>query len=499
MTAPADEGISIRGIARASSKISGVNIVGGLLAVAANVLVARRLGPESLGVVGFVQLWLLYAGFVKPGFMQAAFIEMLHLHGQGKDVEARRVQDVALSAEAAFLVLPAAAIAGASFFFEGLTRAGILIGSLTFVVTSFYQLVDTVQWTHKRFALIARVTLLVRTLQPVLLIVGCYTAGVIGVLLAPIGAILAALAYYRWRTAATAASWVWDPPEARRLAAAGLPLVLNGLLYWSFRTSDRTMVAALLPIASLGYFTFAMSFINQGCQVVSDFLNVLQTSLFSELGRLGSARPLAPKVMRITLLILLLTGAAAGAAQTGFHPMVALFAPRFLPGVGAFDVLTLNLVAMMAPLLATGLLISTVVDRRHTANALQLGGLLLNLALGWTLATRGYGLEGIAWSSAVSQLAIAAGAFVVVHPYLFEGAPAAEPARFYGWCAALVGLTGALHFGMDCGPFAYAEGSPWTAPAAARLTLLAAVWGGAAALTRRVWWAEGQPLFKTTT
>lgn len=490
--------LSIRDVAQASSKISGVNILGGLLSTAANILVARRLGPEALGVVGFVQLWLLYAGFVRPGLIQAAFREMLHLHGRGEEAEARRIQDVAVTAEAAFLLLPASAMAAAGFFMNAPElRVGLWIGSATFVATSLYQLVDTLQWAHKRFDLITRVTLLLRVCQPVLLVVGAYAVGVTGVLLAPLGATTAALVYYSWRTAAVTLSPSWDPAEARRLAWVGLPIVLNGLLYWSFRTSDRTLVAALLPIAAMGYFTFAMSFITQGCQLISDFLNVLQTTLFTELGRLGSVRPLAEKVKRISLLILLCTGCGAGLAQTGFFPLVALFAPRFLPGVPAFDVLSLNLVCTTAPLLAVTILLSAVVDRRHATNLLQAAGLALNLLLGWYLAVAGYGLVGIAWSSAVSQLMVAAGAFALLHPYLFEAAPSAESTRFYFWSAALVGLTGILHWLMDRGPFAYSEGAPWTAAAALRLALVAGAWLSAAALVRRRWW--GQSLFSTTT
>lgn len=473
--------LSIREIARSSSKISGVNIVGGALAAGANILVARHLGPDALGVVGFVQLWLLYANFARPGLIQSAFREMLELHGKGQEAEARRLQDVALTTEILFLAAPASVLAGVGFLFaKPEQRLGLWIGAATFLATSLYQLVDTIQWTHRRFSLITRVTLFLRISQPVLLVLGAWTLGIYGVLLAPLGATAAALAYYRFRTAAAAFTPTWDPPEARRMALAGLPLVVNGFLYWSFRTSDRTLVAALLPLAALGHFTFAMTFITQGCQVVSDFLNVLQTALFTELGAAGAVRPLAGRIQRLSLLILLATGSAAGAAQSLFAPFVALAAPRFMPGVPAFEVLALNLVCTTAPLLAFSVLLSSTVDRRHACNLLQAAGLALNLIIGWALTLKGYGLVGIAWSSAISQLVVALGAHALLHPYLFQNAPAHEAPRFYRWAAGLAAL-----------PFILALTLSRLAPTP-KAAVVSAVWMAAAGLCYHAWW-KGPP------
>ena len=484
--------LSIRDIFRSSSKISGVNIGAGILAAGANIFVARRLGPDVFGVVGWVQMWLFYAGFAKPGCSQAAYREMLHLLGQSKDEEAHRIQDVALTTDWLFLAAPALAMLCASLFVLKRMdmRLGMAIAAVTFTVTSIYQTVDMVQWVHKRFALITRVNLLTGILQPALLIAGTWLLGLAGALAAPAVSTLLAIGYYVLRTQAFDFSPRWDWRESKKLMVIGFPLVLQGLLYWGMRTSDRTMVAAWLSLAALGYFSFAMSFINQGCQLVSDFVNVLQSHVFSELGRLGRVAPLSGKIQRICLLVTLATGCASGLAQAGFHPFVAMLAPKFTPGVKAFEILALNLVCTTISLPINTILNSAVMNRQNLTNGIQVAGLILNVAVGRAFYLLGWGLNGIAWSSAVSQLAVAVAIYAAAHRALFEEDAANSAVRFYSWGLGLIGLTFAMHWTMDRSIFGYAAEGSWLFPFVARILLLSIAWSLTAVLVHRYWWPE---------
>ncbi|MCX5796527.1 MAG: oligosaccharide flippase family protein [Elusimicrobia bacterium] len=489
---------SIRQSFRSSSKLSIINIGGGLLATAVNILVARRLGPESLGVVGLIQLWQLYAGFARPGFLQAGYREMLHLLGQGRQAEARDVGNIALTAEGGSLFVPLAcmALAGMFLYDDPRLKAGMAVAAASFLLTSLYGYMDTMQWAHQRFSLITRANLLLKLSQPALTLAGLYSFGLYGVLAAPAVSSGLGLGYYLLQKDARDFVPRWDARESRRLLRIGLPIALYGFLYWGFRTSDRAMVARWLTLKDLGYFTFAMTFITQGCAIVSDFLNVFQTSLLSELGRVGQVRPLSGKLQRLTLLILLLTGAAAALAQTALHPLISALVPKFLPGVPALEILVLNLVCTTAPLLAYTVLISTVLNQQDMAAIIQAGGLGINIALGYAFVCAGHGLSGIAWSSAISQLSAAAAAYALLHPRLFAGAPARESQRFYQWAIGLLFLVFALHFLMNWGPFSCpALGRLWL-PAAFRAVLSVAVWGTAAALLYRYWWKRG--LFSAT-
>lgn len=472
-------------------RFSGPNLVGGVLTAAAQVVVARRLGPQGLGVVGLVQLFLLYAGMSRPGILQAGYREMLHALGQGDAEKAKRIEGVALAGEAAaigaaFLVMTAAA---AFWHGDPVVRWALAIGAATFLVNSLFQCADTIQWAYHRFELAAGVNAIVKLTQPLFLLAGLYAFGLYGVLAAPMATSAGGLLYYLLRTKGLHHTYAWDRPEISRLLRSGLPLAVYGLAYWALRSADRMVAARWLTLEALGYYTFAATFLNQACQWVSDFLNVLQASLFTELGRHGRVRPLAGRLTRLQLLIVAGTGAAASVAHLCVAPFLAFFVPKFSPAAPAIETMTLVFPAATAPLLSATVLLSAVVNRPGALTLVQLGGLAVNVALGASLVAFGWGLEGVAWASALTQWAAAAGAMALLHPALFEDAPDGEALRYYGWCAALAALPVLLHAALREASLARPGLGGLPAGAAAA----AAAWGAAAFLIRRHWPDDGAP------
>lgn len=462
--------LSVREIFRHSSRLSASGIAGGALNAGVQILVARRLGPEGLGVVGLVQLFVLYAGLVRPGILASGYREILDASGRGDEAEARRIEGVALFGEAAAILAIVSALAvGALCRPAGsLTRAALAVAAVTFLVNSLFQCADTVQWAYRRFELAARVNSLLKLGQPLLVLAGLLTLGLRGVLAAPVVASAAALAAYLLTPGGLHHAYAWDGPTLRRLLRTGLPLALYGLAYWAMRSADRAMSSRLLSLTALGHFTFAMLFINQACQWISDFLNVLQADLFAKLGTAGRVRPLSYSLKRIQLLILLLTGGAAAVGQLVCGPAVRLLVPNFADAVPAFETMLLLLPAIAAPLLPTTVLLSKVVDRPLSMAAVQGASLLFNVAVAGALVGRGWDLNGVAWASVLGQTAAATGAAALLHPHLFEGADAGESLRFYGATALLAGLALAVHFLLRAtGPLAgaAAAGALWAAAA----------------------------------
>ncbi|MBI3298572.1 MAG: hypothetical protein HYZ75_10440 [Elusimicrobia bacterium] len=480
--------LDLGAILRTSVRFSLANVAGGALSSAAYILAARRLGPVGFGVVGFVQLWLLYASFLKPGILQAGYREMLHELGRDDAPRAMRIEGVALVGEAAFLTVPLALfMAGAVLQTDPLLRTALLFGAASFLANALYQGVDTIQWAYRRFTLTARVNMLVKLGQPLLLLTGLYAFGLWGVLAAPMVTALGALAYYLLRTKGLHYTFAWDVRELRGLLAVGLPFSLYGALYWAFRTADRSLVAAALPLAALGAYSFAMTFITQACQLVSDFLNVLQAELFTSLGKTGSVRPLASRVTTLQLLILCGTGAAAGLAQAAVPFASHTLVPAFAEASGAYEVMCLLVASTSASLLATTLLLSKVVNGQKPLSAVQAGALVLFGALGTLTVSSGGGLGAIAWCAIAAQAAAAAAAWRLLHGHLFEGAPAGEAAVFYGRMAGLAACAVAVHFLLR---------HPWLADislpeAALRAAVAAAAWTMAGlTLVRPAWRAS---------
>lgn len=478
-----------RDIFSLSSRFSLANVLGGALSAGAYVIVARRLGPAGMGLLGLSQLWILVASFARPGMLQAGVREIQHAAGAGDPQRAEQVQDAALAGELAALAVTLALTLTAVLFWydEPEMRRMAWLTAGVIAVNGLYQLIDGFQWAWQRYTLAARANLVMKLAQPTALLAGVYAAGVYGAVLAPAAAAAATAAFYCTQPGAVRWRPRWDPALLKRLLGVGVPLSLFGSLYWGFRASDRALTASLLTVTDLGYFTFVMTFINHGCQWVSDFLNVLQANLFSELGKAGRVRPLSERLQRLCLLVLTVTGTAAGLAQTAFHPAVALFVPKFLPGVPAFELLALNMVAITAPLLFNTVLTSAVVDQQWRVAALQAAGLAVNVALGWSFVNAGWGLSGIAWSSVFSQFLVTACAAALLHGHLFEDAPPGEAPRFYARMAALGALSVGVYFLLRSPMLAYPnEGHAWGL-LAVRVAAVGALWGATGALVFYRW------------
>ncbi|MDE2236748.1 MAG: oligosaccharide flippase family protein, partial [Elusimicrobia bacterium] len=241
--------VGVRKILRSSSLISAVNVFGAVAAFLANLVVARLVGPTALGAVGLVGLWLLYAGLLRPGLLSAAYRQMLHFGGSGNPERALHAQNVALTYEGALVPVASLALMSAGLLYRRpLLRIGMFLAGATFLVQSFVRYQEQLQWAGHRFGLIARANLINRIFNPILDVAGAWLIGAYGLLIAPILTALATICFY-WRAApASGFRPTRDDAKAKELLAAGLPLTMITVLYWGFRTSDRTMVAAWFPL-----------------------------------------------------------------------------------------------------------------------------------------------------------------------------------------------------------------------------------------------------------
>lgn len=476
--------IGPREIFRHSSKISGASLVGAALSLPAGIVVARILGPELLGTVGIVALWLQYAGWARPGLMAAAYREMPHLLGQGKEEAALRLQNVAMTFEGLAAIVPVAVMLAFAFWYRNpVLRFGLAVAALQFVLQTANYFRGSVQWVFQRFGIVARVTLGNRVAAPLLSLGGVTAAGAYGQLVAP--AVLEGLTagYYAVATPPLRFRPTWDRREALRMLRIGIPLSLLTLLYWSFRIADRTMVASWLPLAQLGFFTFGLNYIALAIQFVADFTNVLQPGLYAELGRLGSVAPLRDQISRLAVLILAITCIGTNLAQAGFGAFVLWLVPKFEPSIRNFEVLAFNLACGTAPILPALLLYSSVLNRQNLMVVVQAAALAVNVGIGYLAFREGWGLPGIALSSVIAQLSLSAAYYAFAHEHLFAAAPARVALAFYGRLAGLLAFAAGIFLVM----IAVAPYGPSHAPLAVlatRVGLVALGWG---VLTGRVW------------
>ena len=148
--------ISITNIAKNSLKFSTVQIIGAVISMLASMYVATIILPEEYGIYGFLGLWLTYAGLIGPGIMGAGSREMPGLLGKGEVAAAIRIQNVSLTPELVWSLIPFAVILIASFFFtDFMYRMGLIIVAFSYLTGRLSSFWSTYSFIREKFNTVA--------------------------------------------------------------------------------------------------------------------------------------------------------------------------------------------------------------------------------------------------------------------------------------------------------------------------------------------------------
>jgi O-antigen/teichoic acid export membrane protein len=469
---PADlhAGLSLFSILRQSAKLSAANVVRLAVLFPLDVVVARFLGPVLLGVVGLVQIWQLYASLAKSGVFQAAYRELPPLIAKGEEAAALRIQNLGVTAETAWLAVPASVMLIAGILEPThQVKVGLMAASVAFLVSQFASFAVGVQYAHQRFGLVARLSVVGAVASAAFVLATIWFRSPLTPILSPAFGSLAMFAALVLFGPPLHFRVVWDWAALKPLLRVGVVLSLGTLAYWGFRIVDRTVVAGRLPLIELGYFTFALNFINLGILFVADFISAAQPRIWTRLAQ-GEEAVVGRQVRSLTLAVIFVTCVAINVTQSLFGAFVASFVPSFQAAIPVFEMLAFVVLCGTAGVIPAQVLSSSTVNRQGIATLLYAVGIPINLVLALAALALGRGLVGVAAASVLAQGLVAAAMLVAVRRHLFVDR--ASQVRFYGPAAALVLITGALAIVIS----RLSGGSETWAVAGQRLIVVVSVW-----------------------
>lgn len=473
-------------IFRRSSKLSVVNLTGYGLSLLTGLVVARLLGPENVGILAVVGVWTFYLRLLRPGWLSVAGREMPPLFGSGQHGEARRIQNVALTGELLFSLIPCVVLVVAGALSHHLViRISLWLSAAAFAVTTVQSAFQGLLFVYHRFDLVVRMTLILSIGGPAGTLLMLPWLGIYSPLVMP--ALAAAMALivvvrqrelFRFRPA-------WDWATGKRLTRVGVSLTLLTAVGWAYLMSDRpAILAAGIPLATFGYYAFASNVVRGLAQVFWDFTAVLQPALWQEMGRRGSVQDISAEIMRVWVPYVAAGCAAVSFGQAAFGAVVAWIAPAFARSVQVFEVLLFVLVFHSATQLPNLILSASLVNRQHILVLLGGGGLALNVVVLYLLARAGCGLPIIAAASMGVDAVIAVVGYAAMHWHLFRSW---KPALgWYGMLVGLAALTVVVYGVFQHGALTYSPGRH-IGPLVLRTLIASSVWGSVAVLMRR-WW-----------
>lgn len=411
--------LSIINIAKDSLKFSSVNLLAALILLPVTIYVATILVPEEYGVYGFLGLWLTYAALIRPGLTVSGYREIPVLLGKGDEDEALRIQNITITSDMLYSILPFVVILGASFFFsEPVLKIGLIIIAISYGATHFVNYWVGINFLRQNFNVVARGKLIGAVVSPLVIVIGVYWLKVYALLIAPIIVAMILGIYYR-KKGPINFCFTHDWKETVRLVKIGVVLQAGGLALWTFRLADRTIIASTLSLEQLGLYTFAILFIMVVLRIPTDFTNVLQPVLYKELGRASSVFEGFKDTKRIAVYLALAVAVLIPISQLGFYLVVSLITTQYIGSIPIFYVLSYNLYLASLAVIPNLVLSSSIVNKQKITLYFYSIGLALNIIFDLLVIKLGYGVVGVAWVTICTQGLVTFILYHFVRGYLF--------------------------------------------------------------------------------
>ncbi|MBP62394.1 MAG: hypothetical protein CMJ62_12815 [Planctomycetaceae bacterium] len=476
--------LSITGILKHSSKLTGAGAIGTVLNLPVGIIVANQLGTDAYGQVSFVTLWLTYAMLVRTGVFEGGQREVIDRFSRQEADAARHTQNTAVSGELLWGIMPATVLLLATLFFHDSVRmTGFFLAPVIYFGSTFSRVLASLHYARQSFGIVALMNMIRSVAQPLLLLGSVFAIGPYSLFVVPALVEWAIVAMYLLYAPKLGLALSLNRAEMWRLTRVGLPLGIGALVYWAYRLVGVTTIATWCSSDELGQYAFAAKLTDLAIRPIADFGGVLAPVLWTQIGRTADVTSIGPDANRLTLVVTAVACAAANLMQAGFAPVVSLAAPKFEGSVGIFEILAFNVVFLTITLMPGLVLNSVKVGKQKLYLGLLMGALIANAAANYAVVYQGWGMWAIAGNDVWIQAGLAVLVYFVAQRYLFRSA--ADARRMYAVVVCLL-TTCALVFAFlklprfDIHPSL--ETSELILALGVRLGIVAAAWAGGGAL-----------------
>ena len=395
--------ISIKNIVKQSAKFNVVSIVSLLIQIPNQLIIGMFLVPEEYGIISFVALWSLYAGLINPGMLSAGQREIPYLMGKKEEEQSIKVQNIAISSDWLYSILPFIVILCASFFYSNkMIKIGLILTAISFIANRLVIYWSSINFIKQRFTIVAIGRLISAILSPIIIIGSIYWLGIYAVLIAPLVCTIFMGIYYL-RKGPIGYHFQFEWAEVIRLIKVGFIFSLSGVIFYVYRMADRTIIASFLSLHDLGLFAFAMGFIMFGMNFLADFGRVLEPILWEHSGKVQNPEDSFNNTKRMAIYMALATAIIIPLVQVGYDVTVRLLVPKYIESIPLFLILSNMLYLASMSMIPNIILNSVVINKQALVTGVYAIGVGINIVFDLVMVYAGYGIGAIAFVTIVSQ------------------------------------------------------------------------------------------------
>ncbi len=380
------------------------------------VFLRRFLGPVYMGVWSVLKVIIGYASYVNLGTTSTVPYKLPILKGQGKTEEIKALTDVVFNFITVTTFLCSTGVIIYALIFGRNLSQELFIGLIALSVILLSQRVYTYYMillrAHRNFGVLSKSIVFdaIANLSLILLVVsrfrlyGFYAIAII----MPILNVLFIRRYVTYDL-----KFSFDLRGLADYIKYGFPLFINGILYQILHSIDRIMIAAMLGLEQLGFYSIALMTESYGTGIAKNFIIVIQPHFLEDFGANGME-----KSSRHVIFYSQVTAYFMAILLSLFFICAPIFIqyalPAFIPGIGALKIFLLSIFFLTIAPYSSNFLVA--LEKQAKLIPITVLSILLNVALNYILIKKGYGINGAAFATAISAFI----AFCVVSIYALK-------------------------------------------------------------------------------
>ncbi|MDD5643854.1 MAG: polysaccharide biosynthesis C-terminal domain-containing protein [bacterium] len=380
------------------------------------VFLRRFLGPVYMGVWSVLKVIIGYASYVNLGTTSTVPYKLPILKGQGKTEEIKALTNVVFNFITVTTFLCSTGVVIYALIFGRNLSQELFVGLIALSVILLSQRVYTYYMillrAHRDFGVLSKSVIFdaIVNLSLILLVVsrfqlyGFYAVAII----MPILNVMFIRRYVTYDL-----KFSFDLRGLAGYIKYGFPLFINGILYQILHSIDRIMIAAMLGLEQLGFYSIALMTESYGTGIAKNFIIVIQPHFLEDFGSNGME-----KSSRHVVFYSQVTAYFMAILLSLFFICAPVFIryvlPAFIPGVGALRIFLLSIFFLTISPYSSNFLVA--LEKQSKLIPITVLSILLNIALNYMLIKNGYGINGAASATAISAFI----AFCVVSVYALK-------------------------------------------------------------------------------
>lgn len=371
--------------------------------VVTGLVVRRFLGPSLMGMWVTLSLVLSYVSYCHLGVLLAAEREIPYWHGKKDYGKAEEVKNTTFGFGVITAVITGIVILISAFVlkdrFPFYITIGLIVISGVVLLRQFYNFYITLLRANKEFTLISKLTILSAVASAVLtipLVIKFHLYGMYAVT-ALVPVITISYAYLHTRYPFSLSIKI---EELKRLFKIGIVLLISSFTSLLLMSIDRIMVINMLGAAELGYYSIALTALAYIFTIPNTFGIIMFPRFQERYGETGDFASLKSYFITPTVILAYLLPLAIGVLYIGMPLVVRHFLPDYLPGLDALRILLAGVFFLSLTYGASHFLIT--INKQAKIIPFVASGALLTAVLNYAFIKLGWGINGVALGSAIS-------------------------------------------------------------------------------------------------